>query len=37
MHLQLMKLNKFEGNVDSYQIELQMLELGLMFQIKTIG
>ena len=37
MHLQLMKLDKFEGNSDSHQIELQMFELCLMFQIKIIG
>ena len=37
MRLQLMKLDKLEGNVILYQIELQMLELGHMFQIKIIG
>ena len=36
MRLQLMKLDKLEGNVILYQIELQMLELGHMFQIKII-
>ena len=37
MRLKLIKLDKLEGNVDSYQIELQMLGLGHMFQIKIIG
>ena len=37
MRLQLMKLDKLDGNVILYQIELQMLELGHMFQIKIIG
>ena len=37
MRLQLIKLDKLEGNVDFYQIELQMLELGHMFLIKIIG
>ena len=37
MRLQLMKLDKLDGNVILYQIELQMSGLGHMFQIKIIG
>ena len=44
MKEQLSLLDKLDGNVDSYQIELLMLELGLMYQknliwlkIRTIG
>ena len=37
MRLQLIKLDKLEEMLILYQIELQMLELGHMFQIKLIG
>ena len=37
MKEQLSVLDKLEGNVDSYQIELQMSEPGLMFQTNQIG
>ena len=36
MHLQLMKLNKFEGNVDSLSNRIANVRTWLMFQIKTI-
>ena len=34
---QLSLLDKLDGNVDFYQIELQMLELGLTYQTNQIG
>ena len=37
MRLQLIKLDKLEGNVDSLSNRIANVELGLMFQIKIIG